>query len=368
MAPSWRPPDEEQALGLGFYASPTPGVGGLLKVRPESFRVTEVSRYPLPDPQGNFTVLRIVSRNWEQHELSLRIAQRLGLPPHALAWAGTKDRRAVAERLASYRGRPPFGGLGLPGVDLVEAYTAREGLALGHHYGNGFAIRLAGIDPESAAPVLSTTRDALREFGGVPNFFGPQRFGEVRPITHRVGRALVHGDVAGAVDLYLTERTGPPDERGAAARAAYAASHDAQAALREFPPEYKFERILLDHLARGHPPDRALRGLSRELRTLFVHAYQSLLFNRYLTERWQRGLSFVVPAPGDHLLRVARDGTVPGREPVPVDADNLPEASDTVARGRAVLAGPLVGADTPELSGVPGEILRGILDAEGIDR
>ncbi|MCI4366419.1 MAG: tRNA pseudouridine(13) synthase TruD [Thermoplasmata archaeon] len=368
MAPAFLPPAEERALGLGFYATSTPGVGGTLKDRPESFRVTEVSRYPIPDAAGTYTVLRIISRNWEQHELSMRIAQRLGLPPHALSWAGTKDRRAVAERLASYRGRPPGADLALPGVEVIEAYSAREGLSLGHHYGNGFAVRLGGLAAALAVPALVSTRDALRTFGGIPNFFGPQRFGEVRPITHRVGRALVRGDVDGAVELYLSERTGSPEERGSAARAAYATSHDAVAALREFPHEYKFERILLDHLAKGHPADRALRGLSRELRTLFVHAFQALLFNRYLTERKARALSFQEPTPGDHLLRIARDGTMPGRDPVPVSADNLGEASDTVRRGRAVLAGPLIGHETPRGSGIPGEIVEALLAEEGIER
>jgi tRNA pseudouridine13 synthase len=368
VTPGWTPPAEERALGLGFYATDTPGVGGLLKERADAFRVTEVSRYPVPDPSGTYTVLRVVSRNWEQHELSLRIAQRLRLPPHALSWAGTKDRRAVAERLASYRGRPPTGELSLPGVEVVEAYVAREGLALGHHYGNGFAIRLGGLELSTVAPALQATRSALQALGGIPNFFGSQRFGEVRPMTHRVGRSLVQGDVAGAVDLYLSARTGGTEERGSAARAAYERTHDAQAALREFPPEYRFERILLDHLARGHPPERALRGLSRELRTLFVHAFQSLLFNEYLTERWQHGIRLTEPVPGDFLLRVARDGTVPGRDPVPVGSDNLPEALDTVQRGRAVVAGPLVGTGTPPGVGVPGEILDALLAREGISR
>jgi tRNA pseudouridine13 synthase len=368
MGSSWIPPNSERSIGIGFYATDTPGVGGVLKDRAESFQVREISLYPMPQADGPFTVLRVVSRNWEQHELSERLAQRLGLASHAISWAGTKDRRAVAERLASYKGAPPTAELGIPGVEITEAYRARDGMVLGHHFGNAFAVRLSGASPESTAERIEATREALRSYGGIPNFFGPQRFGEVRPITHLVGRELVRGDVARAVDLYLTERTGSGDARGNEARAAFAEHRDPLRALREFPTEFRFERQLLDHLARGNSPERALRALSRELRRLFVHAFQALLFNRFLTERSRLGLPLAEPVPGDFLLRVARDGTVPAKGSVPVLEDNLREARETVRKGRALVAGPLIGCETPTETGVPGEIVVRLLAEERLDR
>ncbi len=366
---AWRPPDGEVAVGLEFYATSTPGGGGALKERSEDFRVTEISAYPMPDPNGAFTVLRIASRNWEQHELAQRIAQRLGLPPHAIDWAGTKDRRAVAERLLSYRGTPPP-GIDLPDVELIEAYRARDGLVLGHHYGNAFDLRLPSgeISFGELEGRCRATLDALVRAGGFPNLFGLQRFGEVRPVTHLVGRDLVRGDVAAAVETYLSALPDGPDAPGATARLAYAEHHDAARALREFPPHFRFERQLLDHLARGQAPERALRGLSRELRMLFVHAYQSLLFNRWMSRRSAKGMSLTEPEEGDMLLRVARDGTVPGTNPIPVGSDNLPECVDLARRDRARLAGPLVGFSTPDGVGRPGEILEGLLAEEGIGR
>jgi len=365
--PAWRPPDGERALGLELYATATPGGGGSLKERSEDFRVTEISAYPMPDPTGPYAILRVASRNWEQHELAQRIAQRLGLPPHAIDWAGTKDRRAVAERLLSYRGPVPD-RLDLPDVELLEAYPARTGLVLGHHYGNSFEIRV----PAERVPLpelmgrFRATEEAVRTFGGVPNLFGLQRFGEVRPVTHLVGRELVRGDVAAAVETYLVALPDGPGAPGAAARQAYGEHNDAARALREFPPHFRFERQLLDHLARGQPPARALKALSRELRLLFVHAYQALLFNRWISRRVALGLSVTEPEEGDMLLRLARDGTVPGTNPIPVRADNLPESADLVRRGRARLAGPLVGFETPSPVGRPGEILAALLEEEHI--
>lgn len=363
------PPPSDVAIGLEFYATEHPGVPGTLKATADDFHVREVSAYPRPAENGPFVVLRVESENWEQHELAAAIARRFGLAHHAIDWAGTKDRRAVSERLFSYRGALPVVDLDLPRARVVEAYRADEGVRLGHHFGNRFEIRVRALPEGGAAamPSYLAVRDELRALGGLPNFFGPQRFGEVRPVTHDVGRALVRGDAAEAVEIYLAALPVSESTPVAPARVAYAANHDVAQALRDFPYEYRFERTLLEHLARGHSPERALRGLQRELRLLFVHAYQSLLFNRWLALRHRRGLSPTRPIAGDRILRIGRDGTVRGTDSVPVASDNLPECADLVERGRALLAAPLIGYETPVEEGPVGELLRTILGEEELE-
>lgn len=369
--PGLRPPAAERAFGIEFYVTSSPGVAGRTKGTPDDFRVTEISNYPMPDPSGSFSVLRIRSSNWEQHELGNAVARRLGIRSASVQWAGTKDRRAVAERLLSYRGPLPEGDLGLPRVVLVDAYRARDGLVLGHHFGNAFEVRVDALarGVEESLAAFRRTEVELREQGLWANFFGPQRFGEVRPVTHAVGRELVRGDVAAALDLYLAAVVpGTPDSAGDSARRNYGETHDALRALREFPTEYRFERAMLERLARGDPPERAFRALGRELRLLFVHAFQALLFNRWLSRRRAAGLPFDRPVPGDRLLRVGRDGSVRAQEGIPVSPDNLSECADLVARKGAWLAGPLVGYGTPRVEGVVGEILEELLEEERVDR
>ncbi len=356
-------------MGMAFYASQTPGVPGRLKSSAESFRVTELSSYPTPDPAGPFTVLRVRSQDWEQHELGAALARRLGLGSHSLEWAGTKDRRAVSERLVSYRGPPPAGPVDLPRVEVTDVYRAKDGLVLGHHYGNSFDIRVDALPqpPTTCVGVYRAIERELRELGGFPNFFGPQRFGEVRPVTHEVGRWVVRGDLAAAVETYLTAMppTGKPGV-GDAARLEYAHHHDANRALREFPAEYRFERTLLEHLAQGHPPERAFRALSRDLRLLFVHAFQGYLFNRWLSARAEEGMPLSRPQVGDAILRLARDGTTRSHDGIPVGEDNLTECAELVGRGRAWVAGPLVGYETPTGAGRPAELLHEILREEQV--
>ncbi len=356
---------------MEFYASRTPGVAGRTKGSPDDFRVTEISNYPVPDPLGTFSVLRVQSRDWEQHELGQAIARRLGLPSASVQWAGTKDRRAVAERLLSYRGPLPGGDLGLPRVVVLEAYTARDGLVLGHHFGNAFEVRVDEllVPATEARESFRATEQELRTAGYWPNFFGPQRFGEVRPVTHEVGRQVVRGDLTAAVEMYLVALPpGTPDGLGDSARRTYAETHDANRALKEFPSHYRFERALLERLAKGDPAERAFRALARELRLLFVHAYQALLFNRWLSRRYAAGLPLDRPVPGDHVLRLGRDGTVRSQEGIPVAADNVTECAELVLRKGALLAGPLVGYETASAEGPAGAILEELLREEGVDR
>jgi len=363
------PPAFDLAVGIGFYLSRTPGVPGRLKATPEEFRVTEVSSYPRPDPAGPYTILRVASHGWEQHELAEAVARRLGLPRRAIAWSGTKDRRAVSERLFSYRGRPPTSELSLPNVTVIDAYTAREPLVLGRHYANSFEIHVGELaDPPSALATYQRIDQELRHLGGIPNFFGTQRFGEVRPVTHEVGRWIVRGDLPRAVDAYLIDLPATAVEgAGDIARRDFGVHRDPVRALAEFPHEYRFERSILERLARGDNPARALRALPYELRRLFVHAYQAYLFNRYLSARHAHGPPLERPVSGDTIVRLGRDGTWRGQDAVPVAEENLPECTDLVRRGRAYVAGPLVGTSTQLPDGAPGQLFREILAAEAVE-
>ncbi|MDE1819798.1 MAG: tRNA pseudouridine(13) synthase TruD [Euryarchaeota archaeon] len=372
LAPSpspWVPPAGEREMGLETYATSRPGTGGRWKISPEDFEVDEISRYPLPDPQGRFTIVRAEAHDVEQNALVQRIQRALGLPPGAVGFAGTKDRRAVTRQLLSIPVRPErLGELRLSGVRLEGAYCAAEGLALGHLYGNRFRLRVGGIEgpPEEIAAKAQGILEELRALGGFANFFGPQRFGEVRPVTHVVGRALVKGSAKEAVDAYLIAGVGEKVPEGHEARAAYADHRDASRALREFPVTFSFERTLLRKLAEGKSGEQALRALPRSLRQLFVHAYQSFLFNRLLSRRLKEGLPLGGPIPGDRVIRLAPDGLDRGSLPVPVSEDNLPEASAWVRSGRARVAGALVGTETSLQEGVPGRLLREVLDEEEV--
>lgn len=368
----WVPGPVESAMGMLFFGTTAPGIGGRLKAAPSDFLVDEVSRYPVPTADGKFTIARVEASDVEQNALITRLQRAYGLPPGSIGFAGTKDRRAVSTQLLSLPVPPEsLDALTLSGVRVLERYRAGEGLNLGHLYGNRFRIRLEGIELPDAASVSAQAKAVeaeLRARGGFPNFFGPQRFGEIRPVTHLVGRALVLGSAGEAVHAYLTAGAEGGVPEGHEARAAYDQHRDPARALREFPDTFGFERTLLDKLAQGKSPEAALRALPRTLRQLFVHAYQSYLFNVVLSRRAEAGIPLDQPVPGDRVLRVGTDGLEIGGATVAVSEDNAPEVRAWVRSGRARVAGALVGTATPLDGGRPGEILEQVLKEEGVER
>jgi tRNA pseudouridine13 synthase len=365
------PDSFERSIGLSRYLTGTPGIGGRLKLDPDSFRVDEISRYPLPDDQGKFTIARVEAFDIEQNELLRRLTRMLSLRPGSIGIAGTKDRRAVTTQLISIpAAEERLKDISLSGVRILETYRASEPLYLGALYGNRFEIAVHELPqgPEETLSRLKATENGLREKGGFPNYFGPQRFGEVRPVTHLVGRALVLGSAKEAVETYLTAHAEGEMADGSAARAEYASHHDPARALKEFPAYLGFERILLERLARGDEPERALHALPRYLKTLFVHAYQSYLFNKYLTRRMDSDLGLGEPVEGDWLIRLGPDG-MPGKmAPVPVGRENVEEARRSMSTGRARLSAPLLGTDTPQSSGAPGALMEEVMSEEGVKR
>ncbi|MCU0860024.1 MAG: tRNA pseudouridine(13) synthase TruD, partial [Thermoplasmata archaeon] len=285
-----------------------------------------------------------------------------------IGFAGTKDGRSVATQLMSFDAPiEAVTSLTIPDVTVSDAYRARRMIQIGDLIGNKFRIRVADLDPAvDAAESCRLVRERLDAAGGYPNFFGTQRFGSVRPITHLIGRDMVKGDLQGAVMKYVAN---PLDEDSDAndARRTLQETGDFERAFREFPQKLTFERMLIGHL-KDHPGDHvgALRTLPRNLLMMFVHAYQSYLFNRMLSQRIREGLPLGVPVVGDLVLPLTKTGVPDHDTPIPVTEDNLEKATRNCREGKAFVSGLIYGSDSVFSDGRIGEIERAMVEAEGL--
>lgn len=117
-----------------------------------------------------------------------------------------------------------------------------------------------------------------------------------RTTTHLVGRALVNDDVKGAVDAYIGNPIEGEPEGVFRARKLYDEG-DIEAALEAMPPSMRYERMMLQPILRDLRRDgiteesyiKAIQVLPKPLKRIFVHAYQSYLFNRAVSERLPSG-------------------------------------------------------------------------------
>jgi tRNA pseudouridine13 synthase len=207
----------------------------------------------------------------------------------------------------------------------------------------------------------------IGEVGGLPNFYGHQRFGTTRPITHLVGRALVQGRFEEAAMLFLAKPSPYEHPASRQARQELESTHDFKAALENFPRQLRFERMMLSRLAEN-PTDYvgAFQRLPVKLQALFVQAHQSYLFNRFLSERLKRGIPLNEAVVGDFVVGVERSGLPLTTVSKVVTADILDALNAQIKAGKQRVALPIVGARGKLSGGVMGEIEGGILRAEGI--
>ena len=361
----------ESEVGIRGYATSTPGIGGTIKAEPEDFVVEEIPRPPPPSDAGPYVIATLRVRNWETNRLVRELARTLRISRRRIGFAGTKDKRAVSTRLFSFEGISVevLRALNLRDVEVLDAYLAPRPMEIGDLLGNRFRIVIRGVRgaPEAVLAWANATSREVRVLGGFPNFFGVQRFGSVRPVTHVVGRHIVRGAFRDAVDAYVANPIAGEDPESYEVRRALAETGDVREALRSYPRAYTFEKAILNHLA-SHPEDAvgALRQLPFNLLLMFVHGYQSFLFNRIVSERIRRGLPLHEPVAGDIVLPADRNGLPDRERPIDVTCDNLEKVAARCREGKAWVSAILYGSEPRFAAGEAGQIEHEVVSREAL--
>jgi len=153
-----------------------PGVGGRIKTQPEDFDVEEVPAYE-PSGQVSSSTCGCRKRGMGAEYFVRQLAKRLDVPTSEIGTAGLKDRHAVTRQWVSV---PAACEARLAAVDDDEVRVLRTSrhtnkLKPGHLRGNVFRILIR--DAQEAEARLPALIDAVKR-NGMPNFYGPQRFGK----------------------------------------------------------------------------------------------------------------------------------------------------------------------------------------------
>jgi tRNA pseudouridine13 synthase len=122
-------------------------------------------------------------------------------------------------------------------------------------------------------------------------------------VTHRVGEWILRGDYEEAVVTYVGQVFPNEPDPVRSIRSAFFTTRDPEPALRNLPLPLAYERAMLHHLY-SHPGDYAgaLHELPPKLLSMFVSAFQSYLFNRVLSQRFDDGFTLNDAIAGDRLL------------------------------------------------------------------
>ena len=366
----------ERPMGMRYYASTSPGIGGRLKTHPTDFRVIEVPGLevePLDANTGDYgyLIVEATTTGRDTHDMIDTLAGALGIHPGAVAVSGTKDANAVTTQWVSIRHGSADELPAIEDVDLEPVGRLGRQLEFGDHAANRFEVTVhAPTHPEwrDAISIELTTEDGSIV---VPNFFGHQRFGARRSITHVVGQQLVRGDIEGAIRTYLTASSPHEPARTRLARTEIEGALDVgdlEQAIAVTPGYLTYERRLLGAMRKGATVEDVLDALPWSLVRLFVHAVQSHAFNELVSERMRRGISLTEPQVGDTICFVDGEGQLDTERAQGVTESRLQTARRHVARGRAVVVAPLLGPETPPFEGPIGAMYDAVIAGLDLSR
>ena len=380
-------PEIDKLLGMEVYATKTAGIGGKIKASVDDFVVEEIlvdgtkasisgavpSKVLASTPQKQrFLLCILVKRNWDTFIAVKNVAKALGIDQAKVQFAGIKDAKAVTAQHITVENATieDIEKVNVKDVQVHPVGYMREPLSLFYLLGNRFTINIKDVEAQATAKEqITQTMQELGALGGMPNFFGHQRFGTTRPITHIVGKALIRGDFEEAAMLFLAKPSVHEHPASRQARQELQSTGDFKRALENFPKQLRFERLMLTHLAQN-PQDfvGAFQRLPLKLQALFVQAHQSYLFNRFLSERIKRELPLNDAVVGDFVVGVERSGLPLTSVSKVVTAENLAETNAQVKAGRLRVALPIFGLKQKLSQGVMGQIESVVLEREDVMR
>jgi tRNA(Glu) U13 pseudouridine synthase TruD len=206
-----------------------------IKEIPEDFKVDEISNVEVED-SGKYLYFLMSKRDYTTLEALQNVAMLMNVPKKFLGFAGTKDRRAITSQMVSCRNckKDKLSGVKIEDISVEYKGFGSEPISLGDLKGNAFEIVVREVEKKP------------KHVDKVINYFGEQRFSKN---NDDIGKLLVQKKYKEAAQL-IAEGEG------------------------------KHERDVREALNfQENDAIGALRNVPKKILTLYVHAYQSKLWN-----------------------------------------------------------------------------------------
>lgn len=263
----------------------------------EDFVVREMTEFPVPG--GPHATYLLEKSGLGTPEAIQEIIKCWNLSRSQIGYGGLKDRHAVtSQTITIYRG--PERDIEQRSFTLTYIGQAPREFGAKDIQSNAFEITLRGLkaDKVDAIQQACTTLEA-----GIPNYFDDQRFGSLGTSRQFVAQPWCLGDYERALFLMIAEENSHDRPR----------EREQKEILRKLWGDWIECKRVLDRSHRrsivtylcDHPTDfrRALALVRIDLRSIYVAAFQSQLWNQVVAQWWRSQL------PDDKLLKVPGAGS-----------------------------------------------------------
>ncbi len=276
---------------------------GKLFEREEDFKVQEIEedgtvlnlereeKREVTEEKKDYLLFTLVKRGISTPEAIKLIARTLHISFKRIAYNGNKDKRALtSQRISIFKFDAENLSIDSERMFFRDLTYSNDPCKIGKLYGNHFTVIVKEFDA-SGDELNKITQDINK---GVPNFYGPQRFGSAS-LNIETSKSILIGDFKSAFyTLVLKERNESEinRERRAALRSVFSGylengnvnKEDAEKALSALPYFMYFERDSLSYLMQ-HKNDYAgaIRLLPKYLRLMVLQSFQYYVFNKTLS-------------------------------------------------------------------------------------
>ena len=284
-------PNLDSQIGITIYSTKFNGIGGKIRVTPDDFQVSEIiserAQNSITDQDG-YAVYKLKKKKIDTNHALSEIFRKKGVRLKAL---GLKDASAITEQfVCSGNKGKAIENFSTDRYSLEKIGFVKKPLSKKDMISNHFKIKISEC---------SDGLSSFTEHNKVLNFYGYQRFGSKRPVTHLIGKALLQRDFRKAVDLILTFTSTYDSKENTEIREKLVDPANYETYFDQVPPQMDIERIVLKEMIEHGNPLRAIRSIQLSLRRFYIQAYQSFIFNHSLSLSFSDGENLFESQPTD---------------------------------------------------------------------
>ena len=284
-------PKIDSQIGISVFSTKFNGIGGQIRTEAENFEVTEVlSEKSLKSisQQDGYAVYKLKKKKIDTNHALADIFRKTGIRLKAL---GLKDASAVTEQfVCSDNKGKSIDNFASEKYSLEKIGFVKKPLSKKDMIGNHFKIKIS----DSTGNLSDFT-----EYDKILNFYGYQRFGSKRPVTHLIGKALLQRNFKKAVELVVSFTSPYDSKENTEIREKLVDKSNYQKYFDQVPPQMDIERIVLQEMIEHDDEQKAIHAIPLPLRRFYIQAYQSFLFNHTLSAAFTDGENLFEAQAGD---------------------------------------------------------------------